>query len=130
MTSNDSTQDALRLERRNMVERLHSQGIDDEYTVGHPYYIARACELADVAEHERVLVVGPGVGFQAAVLARLCRDVVQLELIDSMAAPKARAACTRLAAAEAVITVTGKHHGRRRRQRSLLELPGSQSRRG
>jgi protein-L-isoaspartate O-methyltransferase len=119
MTSNDSTQDALRLERRNMVERLHSQGIDDEYTVGHPYYIARACELADVAE-----------GFQAAVLARLCRDVVQLELIDSMAAPKARAACTRLAAAEAVITVTGKHHGRRRRQRSLLELPGSQSRRG
>lgn len=55
-------------------------------TISQPYMVARACELAALSADERALDVGTGSGYQAAVLARLCRRVIAIELIESLAA--------------------------------------------
>ncbi len=59
--------------------------ISAEHTLGRPYHIARACELAGLSPHDRVLVIGAGSGFQAAVLSQLCGEVTQLELTPERA---------------------------------------------
>lgn len=59
-------------------------------TISSPYVVARMCELArlDRAGHARdlgrVLEIGLGCGYQAAVLARIAREVVSLERIAAL----------------------------------------------
>ena len=59
-------------------------------TISCPYVVARMCELArlDRAGHARdlgrVLEIGLGCGYQAAVLARIAREVVALERIAAL----------------------------------------------
>ena len=45
-------------------------------TISQPYMVARICEALDVREGQRVLDVGTGSGYQAAVLAELGAEVV------------------------------------------------------
>ncbi len=84
--------------RHLFVERAH---LDDAYadrplpiglgqTISQPYMVARATELADPQSDDRALEVGAGCGYQAAVLARLVRDVFAIELHAELAA-RARA---------------------------------------
>jgi protein-L-isoaspartate(D-aspartate) O-methyltransferase len=47
--------------------------------------VARACELLEAQPGDRVLDVGAGSGYQAAVLAQLCRYVVSIERIPTLA---------------------------------------------
>jgi protein-L-isoaspartate(D-aspartate) O-methyltransferase len=54
-------------------------------TISQPYMVARACELLELTPSDRVLEVGGGSGYQAAVLAQLCKRVVTVELIESLA---------------------------------------------
>jgi protein-L-isoaspartate(D-aspartate) O-methyltransferase len=57
----------------------HALGIGEGQTISQPYVVARMTELlAPQAEH-RVLEVGTGSGYQAAVLAELARDVISIE---------------------------------------------------
>jgi protein-L-isoaspartate(D-aspartate) O-methyltransferase len=63
----------------------HALTIGEGQTISQPYMVARACELAELTPEARVLEVGGGSGYQAAVLARLCAHVVTLELIDALA---------------------------------------------
>jgi protein-L-isoaspartate(D-aspartate) O-methyltransferase len=60
-------------------------GIGEGQTISQPYMVARACELAELTARDRVLDVGAGSGYQAAVLARLCERVVAIELIETLA---------------------------------------------
>jgi protein-L-isoaspartate(D-aspartate) O-methyltransferase len=60
-------------------------------TMSQPYMVARACELARLAGHERVLDVGAGSGYQAAVLGALARHVVSIERIEALAEHAKRA---------------------------------------
>jgi protein-L-isoaspartate(D-aspartate) O-methyltransferase len=59
--------------------------IGEGQTISQPYMVARACELAELEPGDRVLDVGAGSGYQAAVLAQLCKRVVAIELVESLA---------------------------------------------
>ena len=55
-------------------------------TMSQPYMVARICEILEVREGERVLDVGTGSGYQAAVLAELADEVYTIERIPELAA--------------------------------------------
>src|SRR5881275_2977897 len=53
-------------------------------TISQPYMVARICEAMAVQPGQRVLDVGTGSGYQAAVLAELGADVVTIERIPEL----------------------------------------------
>ena len=62
-------------------------------TISQPYVVALMAELAALDPGSRVLEIGTGCGYQAAVLAELAREVVSIEIVE----PLARDAADRLA---------------------------------
>lgn len=48
-------------------------------TISQPYMVALMTDLLDLSPADRVLEIGTGSGYQAAVLARLCAEVVTVE---------------------------------------------------
>ena len=59
--------------------------IGEGQTISQPYMVARICEALSLRGHERVLDVGTGSGYQAAVLAELAGDVHTIERIPDLA---------------------------------------------
>jgi protein-L-isoaspartate(D-aspartate) O-methyltransferase len=55
-------------------------------TISQPYMVARICEALALDGRERVLDVGTGSGYQAAVLAELAGEVDTIERIPELAA--------------------------------------------
>jgi protein-L-isoaspartate(D-aspartate) O-methyltransferase len=53
-------------------------------TISQPYVVARMTELLAVTDRHKVLEIGTGSGYQAAVLARLCRRVYTIERYRSL----------------------------------------------
>ncbi len=74
-------------------------------TISQPYMVAAMTTALDLSARERVLEVGTGSGYQAAILARLAADVVTVEWVPELAA-RARAALEALGAAN-VTVLTG-----------------------
>ena len=54
-------------------------------TISQPYVVAYMTEHLRVAPHHRVLEIGTGSGYQAAVLSRLAREVVSIERYRTLA---------------------------------------------
>ena len=54
-------------------------------TISQPYVVAFMTEHLDVQPHHRVLEVGTGSGYQAAILSRLAREVVSVERYRTLA---------------------------------------------
>lgn len=54
-------------------------------TISQPYMVALMSELLAVEPHHRVLEVGTGSGYQAAILAALAREVVTIERFENLA---------------------------------------------
>jgi protein-L-isoaspartate(D-aspartate) O-methyltransferase len=54
-------------------------------TISQPYVVARMCELLELDGHEKVLDIGTGSGYQAAVLSLLAKEVHSLEIISPLA---------------------------------------------
>jgi protein-L-isoaspartate(D-aspartate) O-methyltransferase len=54
-------------------------------TISQPYMVALICQEADVREGHRVLDIGTGSGYQAAVLAELGAEVHTIERITELA---------------------------------------------
>jgi protein-L-isoaspartate(D-aspartate) O-methyltransferase len=54
-------------------------------TMSQPYMVALICETAAVGPDDRVLDVGAGSGYQAAVLAELASEVHTIERIEQLA---------------------------------------------
>jgi protein-L-isoaspartate(D-aspartate) O-methyltransferase len=54
-------------------------------TISQPYMVARICEALQLSGDERVLDVGTGSGYQAAVLAELAAEVHTIERIPELA---------------------------------------------
>jgi protein-L-isoaspartate(D-aspartate) O-methyltransferase len=54
-------------------------------TISQPYMVARICEELALRGRERVLDVGTGSGYQAAVLGRLAAEVHTIERIPALA---------------------------------------------
>jgi len=59
--------------------------INGGQTISQPYMVARICEALQLAGGERVLDVGTGSGYQAAVLAELAAEVHTIERIPELA---------------------------------------------
>jgi protein-L-isoaspartate(D-aspartate) O-methyltransferase len=74
-------------------------------TISQPLVVARMCELLELRGDERVLDVGTGSGYHAALLARLCDWVWSIEVHEQLS----RQAAANLAAAgiENVTLVVG-----------------------
>jgi protein-L-isoaspartate(D-aspartate) O-methyltransferase len=54
-------------------------------TISQPYMVALICQTADVRPTDRVLDVGTGSGYQAAVLAELGQEVHTIERLEVLA---------------------------------------------
>jgi protein-L-isoaspartate(D-aspartate) O-methyltransferase len=57
----------------------HALSIAEGQTISQPYVVARMTELLATRPEHRVLEVGTGSGYQAAVLAELVREVISIE---------------------------------------------------
>ena len=71
----------------------HAQAYDDvplaigfNQTISQPYIVAYMTEVLDVRESHRVLEIGTGSAYQAAVLASLAREVWTIEIVPELAA--------------------------------------------
>jgi protein-L-isoaspartate(D-aspartate) O-methyltransferase len=58
--------------------------IDNGQTISQPYIVALMTQELELSGDEKVLEVGTGSGYQAAILARLCRQVVTIERIPTL----------------------------------------------
>ncbi|MBU4312797.1 MAG: protein-L-isoaspartate(D-aspartate) O-methyltransferase [Candidatus Omnitrophica bacterium] len=54
-------------------------------TISQPYIVALMTELADLKVDDRVLEIGTGSGYQAAILAELSEEVYTIEIIPELA---------------------------------------------
>jgi protein-L-isoaspartate(D-aspartate) O-methyltransferase len=59
--------------------------IREGQTISQPYMVARICEALQLRGEERVLDVGTGSGYQAAVLAELADEIHTIERIPELA---------------------------------------------
>jgi protein-L-isoaspartate(D-aspartate) O-methyltransferase len=60
--------------------------IDEGQTISQPYIVALMTELAELRGGEKVLEVGTGSGYQAAVLAEIVKEVYTIEILPGLAA--------------------------------------------
>ena len=56
-----------------------------EQTISQPYIIALMTEALELTGSERVLEIGTGSGYQAAILAELARQVISIERVPALA---------------------------------------------
>ncbi|MBI2603013.1 MAG: protein-L-isoaspartate(D-aspartate) O-methyltransferase [Deltaproteobacteria bacterium] len=53
-------------------------------TISQPYIVALMTDLLEVKAYDRVLEIGTGSGYQAAVLSHLAKEVYTIEIIDKL----------------------------------------------
>lgn len=58
--------------------------IGEGQTISQPYMVARMTELLELKGDERVLEIGTGSGYQAAVLSELAREIYTIERVASL----------------------------------------------
>jgi protein-L-isoaspartate(D-aspartate) O-methyltransferase len=83
----------LKVERHRFVpeEYLNSSYSDqplpigEGQTISQPYIVALMTELLELKGGEKVLEIGTGSGYQAAILAELAKEVYSIEIIESLA---------------------------------------------
>jgi protein-L-isoaspartate(D-aspartate) O-methyltransferase len=80
---------------RGMAYADNALPLGEGQTMSQPYMVALMTELLGLKGTERVLEIGTGSGYQAAVLAELCEKVYTVERIKSLA-DKARITLDRL----------------------------------
>ncbi|MBU0534221.1 MAG: protein-L-isoaspartate(D-aspartate) O-methyltransferase [Candidatus Omnitrophica bacterium] len=59
--------------------------IGEGQTISQPYMVALMTELLRLKEHEKVLEIGTGSGYQTAVLSKTAKEVYTVEKIESLA---------------------------------------------
>lgn len=59
---------------------------DEGQTISQPYVVARMLELLDLSPDDRVLEIGAGTGYSAAVLSRIVTDVVTVDRLPALVA--------------------------------------------
>ncbi len=59
--------------------------IGEGQTISQPYIVALMTELLELKGNEKVLEIGTGSGYQAAILAEIAREVYTIEIIESLA---------------------------------------------
>jgi protein-L-isoaspartate(D-aspartate) O-methyltransferase len=74
----------LRRRRRAYADRALSIG--QGQTISQPWIVAAICQALELDGGERVLEIGTGSGYSAAVLSRLAAEVISIERIATLAA--------------------------------------------
>jgi protein-L-isoaspartate(D-aspartate) O-methyltransferase len=59
--------------------------IGEGQTISQPYIVALMTELLELKGNEKVLEIGTGSGYQAAILGELAKEVYTIEIIDLLA---------------------------------------------
>ncbi len=75
----------LPLAMRSMAYADNALPIGESQTMSQPYMVALMTELLAVSSTDRVLEIGTGSGYQAAVLAELCEKVYTVERVKILA---------------------------------------------
>jgi protein-L-isoaspartate(D-aspartate) O-methyltransferase len=71
-----------------MVSKAYGPGalpIGAGQTISQPWIVGRMIELLELKGTEKVLEIGTGTGYQAAVLSKLCTKVFSIERINELA---------------------------------------------
>lgn len=63
----------------------HPLPIGSGQTISQPYIVAYMTEAASISKSERVLEIGTGSGYQAAVLAEVAKEVYSIEIVAPLA---------------------------------------------
>lgn len=58
--------------------------IGEGQTISQPYIVALMTELLELKKTDRVLEIGTGSGYQAAILAEICNEVYTIEIIPKL----------------------------------------------
>ncbi|RME67961.1 MAG: protein-L-isoaspartate(D-aspartate) O-methyltransferase [Verrucomicrobia bacterium] len=69
---------------QNLAYEDHPLPIGHGQTISQPYIVALMTELAEVGPGSRVLEIGTGSGYQAAVLAEIGAEVYSIEIIPEL----------------------------------------------
>jgi len=76
-----------------VLDSFHDQAYEDQalpishgQTISQPQIVAMMTEALDVKKSHKVLEIGTGSGYQAAVLSRLCRRLYTIERYKSLLA--------------------------------------------
>jgi protein-L-isoaspartate(D-aspartate) O-methyltransferase len=72
-------------DQRRRAYRDGAVRIGEGQTMSQPWIVACMAQLLELDGSEKVLEVGTGSGYAAAVLSRLCREVVTIERYESLA---------------------------------------------
>jgi protein-L-isoaspartate(D-aspartate) O-methyltransferase len=72
-------------EHRDRSYADHPLPIGEGQTISQPYVVAHMTELLELEGDEKVLEIGTGSGYQAAILGELAREVQSLEIRESLA---------------------------------------------
>jgi protein-L-isoaspartate(D-aspartate) O-methyltransferase len=64
----------------------HPLPIGGDQTISQPYIVAAMTQVLQLTGSEKVLEIGTGSGYQAAILSRLCEKVYTVERINSLLA--------------------------------------------
>lgn len=75
----------LPLYARPLAYRNSPLPIGEGQTISQPIVVAMMSEALSLGGDERVLEVGTGSGYQAAILAELAKEVYTIEIVDSLA---------------------------------------------
>ncbi len=83
----------LKVERHRFVPEEHLNSaysdqplpIGEGQTISQPYIVALMTELLELKGEEKVLEIGTGSGYQAAILGELAKEVYTIEIIESLA---------------------------------------------
>lgn len=70
---------------RHLAYDDHPLPIGYEQTISQPYIVAYMTEAADISPREKVLEIGTGSGYQAAILGEVAREVYTIEIIPELA---------------------------------------------
>lgn len=72
-------------DKRILAYEDHPVGIGHGQTISQPYIVALMTELLELDGSERVLEIGTGSGYQAAILAEIAKEVYTIEIIEALA---------------------------------------------
>jgi protein-L-isoaspartate(D-aspartate) O-methyltransferase len=70
--------------QRRAAYRNRPLSIGSGQTISQPYIVALMTDLLDLQPGDKVLEIGTGCGYQAAVLAELAKDIYTIEIVEAL----------------------------------------------
>ncbi len=71
-------------EYRKFAYRDSPLAIDEGQTISQPYIVAFMTDVLDLEQTDKVLEIGTGSGYQAAILAELCDSVFTIDIFEKL----------------------------------------------